>query len=71
VEKREQRGDKWQMMMLGNCCALFPVSDLVLVGGEVQRRLESSLCAKLYSEKRGDALEKMYKGLVVIFTSQE
>jgi len=46
------------MMMLGNCCALFPVSDLVLVGGEVQRRLESSLCAKLYSEKRGDTLEK-------------
>jgi len=34
VEKREQRGDKWQMMMLGNCCALFPVSDLVLVGGK-------------------------------------
>jgi len=67
VEKREQRGDKWQMMRLGNCCALFPVSDLVLVGGEVQRRLESSLCAKLYSEKRGDALEKNYKRFVVTF----
>jgi len=34
---------------------------------EVQRRLESSLCAKLYSEKRGDALEKIYKRFVVTF----